>query len=230
MLGAIAFSLIAVKKPNQKQSLWTKYFVYVILTVIVISSILIDKTYFFWLAILISLVGGIELVILGTKHAKFPFFKLFLIISIYDFIAVIFCLMAYQASPNYLLVSYFGVIVFDAFSQISGQLFGKTKLTSISPNKTVEGLIGGIAMTMTTLLIIQWITGDNWPVIGNVLLFSSLLCLTSFSGDILASWYKRICGVKDFSNLLPGQGGVLDRYDSLMATGFVFFIINFIYA
>ena len=67
---------------------------------------------------------------------------------------------------------------------------------------------------------------DHWIVGINSLVFGMLFSGTCFFGDLLASWYKRICNIKDYSNLLPGHGGILDRYDSLIATGVVYYLVN----
>jgi len=112
------------------------------------------------------------------------------------------------------------IFTFDGFAQLTGQLWGKRKIMpNISPNKTVAGVVGGYVTGMTTgLFAAQWldITSDA------VWILPLLICTTAFAGDALASWYKRRCGLKDYSDLIPGHGGILDRYDSFMFTGAVF--------
>jgi phosphatidate cytidylyltransferase len=102
---------------------------------------------------------------------------------------------------------------FDAFSQFFGQIFGRHALTrKISPNKTIEGCAGGLLMCMLTSF---FMFHSVWKG-----LYISFFAL---SGDLLASFVKRRAGVKDFSRLLPGQGGVLDRFDSYILSA-VFYL------
>lgn len=112
----------------------------------------------------------------------------------------------------------------DTFSLIVGRYFGKHKLCAASPNKTIEGSIGGIiGGTMTTLLILLMINKA-----------SLFLCLTVFIlsifiqiGDLYESRLKRMANIKDSSNILPGHGGLLDRSDSfLIALPLYFFLIT----
>jgi phosphatidate cytidylyltransferase len=102
------------------------------------------------------------------------------------------------------------VCVFDGFSQIFGQLFGRTKLApSISPSKTVEGAVGGCLAVMAFALFL-----DRPEV---ALPYALGTAGAALIGDLAASLVKRLCGIKDYSDLLPGHGGVLDRFDGLFA-------------
>ena len=100
----------------------------------------------------------------------------------------------------------------DIGAYFAGRRFGKQKLApSISPNKTVEGLYGG--MIAATLLGGGWAlaTGLGKPLLG----FPPLFAIAAQMGDLFESWMKRRAGVKDSGNWLPGHGGVLDRLDGL---------------
>ena len=113
--------------------------------------------------------------------------------------------------------------MFDAFSQIAGQLFGKTKLVpKISPAKTVEGAIGGFIVCIITALAVRDMLSLNSTM---TLVMGVVTAISALAGDLLASWFKRKMNLKDYSRLLPGQGGVLDRFDSFIAAGFVYFIL-----
>jgi phosphatidate cytidylyltransferase len=113
--------------------------------------------------------------------------------------------------------------MFDGFSQVFGQLLGKLQLTrSISPSKTVEGAVGGgIAAVLSAILLggLVGVSSSRAVAASVVIVFAAL------AGDLAASWIKRISGVKDFSCLLPGQGGVLDRFDSFLVAAPVWLVV-----
>lgn len=120
----------------------------------------------------------------------------------------------------------------DIFAYIVGRTIGKHKFSKISPNKSIEGCIGGIigAVTLTlvyTLGINTYLGMNiNYLVIG---LISCLLSIIGQLGDFSASSIKRYVGIKDFSNLLPGHGGMLDRIDSLIFIApFAYFLLLFV--
>lgn len=120
----------------------------------------------------------------------------------------------------------------DIFAYIVGRTIGKHKFSKISPNKSIEGCIGGIigAVTLTlvyTLGINTYLGMNiNYLIIG---LISCLLSIIGQLGDFSASSIKRYVGIKDFSNLLPGHGGMLDRIDSLIFIApFAYFLLLFV--
>ena len=106
-------------------------------------------------------------------------------------------------------------------------MLGKHKLSpSISPNKTVEGsIIGSIMGTILGSLFLYFVIGST--NILEIILLSFILTLVSQLGDLFFSSIKRTYKVKDFSNLIPGHGGVLDRLDSVLFVilGFLVYII-----
>lgn len=114
----------------------------------------------------------------------------------------------------------------DVFAFMVGTRIGKHKFTKISPKKSVEGCIAGIVgadiIAVIYTLIIN--NGFNQGInIGLAIVVVSLLTIIGQVGDVFASAIKRYCGIKDFSNLIPGHGGMLDRVDS------VIFVIPFAY-
>lgn len=101
----------------------------------------------------------------------------------------------------------------DTFAYLIGKYFGKRKFSYISPNKTVEGLIGGVFFTIVAGIIIDY----KFPGLkGNWIVISILIALVAPIGDLAESKLKRIFGVKDSGKLLPGHGGFLDRLDSFL--------------
>ena len=114
----------------------------------------------------------------------------------------------------------FSIWINDTMAYIVGSLIGKTPLSKISPKKTWEGTIGGALLCIITITLIGYATGfynyKNWIVIAT--------CCAVFGtlGDLLESKLKRMANVKDSGALMPGHGGFLDRFDSLLvATTFV---------
>ena len=111
---------------------------------------------------------------------------------------------------NYLIL----IELNDVFQYISGNIFGERKITpNISPNKTVEGLIGGIILTTLTAALLKYFANIDFQV-----KFIPYICLIGFLGDIFISALKRRVNLKDSGNLLLGHGGILDRIDSLIFT------------
>ena len=102
----------------------------------------------------------------------------------------------------------------DTFALFCGKLFGKHKLTKISPNKTVEGSIGG--SIFGTILPVVFLILIGREITLTIVVETFLLTIVGQIGDLYFSSIKRHYEVKDFSNLIPGHGGVLDRLDSIL--------------
>ncbi|MBQ9467670.1 MAG: phosphatidate cytidylyltransferase [Clostridia bacterium] len=109
----------------------------------------------------------------------------------------------------------------DIFAYFSGRLFGRHKLIpEVSPKKTVEGAIGGLAAAVAATLLYGLVVGAIGGFTPNYLLLGlagALMSLASMAGDLIASVVKRHYGAKDYGKLLPGHGGILDRFDSVLA-------------
>lgn len=104
----------------------------------------------------------------------------------------------------------------DVFQYLTGKAFGKRKITpNISPNKTLEGFLGGLLLTtlLCNLLGLLLLPDKNFLLNSAI---GILIGVLGFLGDIFMSYIKRDAGVKDTGNLIPGHGGLLDRIDSLM--------------
>ncbi len=111
--------------------------------------------------------------------------------------------------------------VTDSFAYFSGRLFGKHKLIeAVSPKKTVEGAVGGFIFCAITAVVYGLIIGACFDVTPNYLVLGlggMVIGVVSQIGDLVMSAIKREQGVKDYGRLLPGHGGLLDRFDSSMA-------------
>ena len=118
---------------------------------------------------------------------------------------------------NYLIL----IELNDVFQYISGNILGKRKITpKISPDKTVEGLIGGIILTTLTATLLKNFVNINFQV-----KFIPYICLIGFIGDVFISALKRKVNLKDSGTLLLGHGGILDRVDSLIFTAPIILLI-----
>ena len=109
----------------------------------------------------------------------------------------------------------------DAGAYFVGIRFGKHKLAPVvSPNKTIEGALGGLAAGILAMLVYAFILDVPLKFdvnYGAAIVYGILGCLAGELGDLCFSVIKRQTGIKDYGNLIPGHGGVLDRFDSILA-------------
>ncbi|MGR2665274.1 phosphatidate cytidylyltransferase [Vibrio campbellii] len=118
----------------------------------------------------------------------------------------------------------------DSGAYFAGKSMGKRKMAPhVSPNKTIEGLIGGIIAA----LIVGWVFA-GWfdiqftsPV--HMVIITLITVVISVLGDLVESMFKRVSGIKDSSNIIPGHGGILDRIDSLTAAFPVFALLYYVF-
>ena len=112
----------------------------------------------------------------------------------------------------------------DTGAYFSGRSLGKHKLMpNVSPGKTIEGLLGGLLMTMVVVAGVMYISPEQ--ELGIVVVVTLFTAIASALGDLSESMFKRVAEIKDSGNILPGHGGILDRIDSLTAAFPVFTLI-----
>ncbi len=118
----------------------------------------------------------------------------------------------------------------DTMAYIVGSLIGRTPLTAISPKKTWEGTIGGIILSIIAMGAIGYSASSefDWGVVLQWMSIAAIASIAGTFGDLLQSKLKRMAGVKDSGQIMPGHGGFLDRFDSLLlATPFVWLFVMF---
>ena len=134
-------------------------------------------------------------------------------------------------SPKMLLLVFVLLWVNDTFAYLTGRVLGKHKLFErISPGKTIEGSIGGLVFTLAGLVVFSLFV--DWLTFGMAVGLALIAVVCGTLGDLCESMLKRQAGVKDSGTLIPGHGGVLDRFDSVLFTiPFVFvFLLLLIHA
>ena len=161
--------------------------------------------------------------ILSTKGLAF-----WLVTPLYPVLP--FALLITLNQNNYQRILVFVVIsltaLYDTGAYTAGKVFGKHKIApSISPQKTWEGLFGGYALTLSATLIMSHYNLINIPL-SLTLTFAALISGTAFLGDLFESWLKRKALIKDSSNILPGHGGILDRFDGILAVTCVIYLLK----
>ena len=182
--------------------------------------------------------------ILRHKEIKFDELGLIAFISIclpFSISTLAFFRFAYERDGIFLIVYTLIVAwIADGGAYFAGTFFGKHKLCpEISPKKTWEGFIGGLIASVVFALLTGWCyelidrlaAGEsrftvNMPLLAAAAFVSAFLGLL---GDLIASLLKRQCGIKDFGNILPGHGGVMDRFDSVLYVApFIYLLFKFI--
>ncbi len=123
------------------------------------------------------------------------------------------------------IIIIFSIWINDTMAYIVGSLIGKTPLSKISPKKTWEGTTGGVILSV---IVISYFLQPllYWKYL---LAISLIAAVTGTFGDLLESKIKRMAGVKDSGQIMPGHGGFLDRFDSLIfATPFIWLYLNYV--
>jgi len=205
-----------------------------ILFILPLAFYFIIKGYFFFNIFLI--ICCILTILEWHKMSKSFFLNiigiLFIIFSFYT-VSNIRNLDFYSGFNNFLFI-FLICISTDIGGYSFGKFFKGPKLTKISPNKTYSGVIGSFTLTAITCLFL--ISNNIIPKIDNtiisnnffILFFSIFLSAISQIGDLVISYFKRISGLKDTGNIIPGHGGILDRIDGMLFAFPIFYLINFI--
>ena len=125
------------------------------------------------------------------------------------------------------LLLVFSIWINDTMAYIVGSFIGKTPLSLISPKKTWEGTVGGIILAIVVMVIIAYFT--NRLSLIHTAIITALAAVSGTFGDLFESKIKRMAGVKDSGTLMPGHGGFLDRFDSLLFASTVVWLYAMIF-
>jgi phosphatidate cytidylyltransferase len=118
-----------------------------------------------------------------------------------------------------LLAAVLCTVGYDTGGLVIGRMFGRSPLSAVSPNKTTEGLIGGMAVSFAVaVLVVGRITpfGQDPGTLGSAFVLGVVVALAAPLGDLCESMVKRDLGLKDMGSILPGHGGLMDRFDALL--------------
>ena len=118
----------------------------------------------------------------------------------------------------YVIILIASIWINDTMAYIVGSFIGKTPLTKISPKKTWEGTVGGIILSILVMALIGYLfnSKEDWDLTIQMILIAAIASITGTFGDLLESKLKRLANVKDSGHIMPGHGGFLDRFDSLL--------------
>lgn len=175
---------------------------------------------------------GLFLFYLLVMVVRFPrftvhsFFATIIAAAYPSFFAFLFLLRERPGGWEWILFALFATWAFDTLGYFVGLTLGRKRIAPrLSPKKSLEGLIGGLLGSVLIAYIFYLLAGAGPP--GRLLVMGLLVGIGAQFGDLAASAFKRFADVKDTGSLLPGHGGILDRFDSLLFTSpLVYYLID----
>lgn len=182
-----------------------------ILIPLIIFLIFYDHFTFYILNFIIFVLGLLEIIKLKKIKIKFMIFFLFVL-----FFFSVFFIKNQNQGIYYLILIFLISCLSDTGGYLFGKFFGGKKINYLSPNKTYSGFFGSLLLTQFSLIYIHFFDiylYENYFFNIIFLLFCSTVVIL---GDLTFSYFKRMSNIKDYSNILPGHGGIFDRIDGLI--------------
>lgn len=206
--------LIDIKYKN-KYIDFVKFVCYLSISILILNGVFFKFNTLFTL--IFPILSIITPIIFYNDNKKYNMEDSLYLIGITFFLGIAFNIIVYLREIDIALCLYIFLVacLTDTYAYIGGSLIGRHKLTEISPKKTIEGSILGSFMG-TILAGIYYLTVIDANNIFKVLLMTFILTVLSEFGDLVFSSIKRHFKIKDYSNIIPGHGGMLDRFDSII--------------
>jgi len=216
---------------NKKIPLFVKIITYILVSLIILHNVE-SKTFivnFDLRSLSFLLLIYLSLLVFVNNQDKYNYKDAFSLIGTVLFVGIAFNNFIHIRNISIYLMIYLFLIttMTDTFAYFSGKFLGKHKLAPlISPNKTIEGAIGGSLIGTVIASLFYIFVIKDYTNIYLVILITFLLTIVGQLGDLIKSSIKRYANIKDFSNLIPGHGGVLDRLDSIIFVIMAYILIS----
>ena len=195
------------------------FFIPIILIPIYFGDIILFVVYIFLTSIIVT-----ELNFIKLQSKKKILVNIYLIATIFTFLTFIFLVITSQYTKLFLFEIVLTIWLFDTFSYLGGKLIGGKKLIpSISSGKTISGLLVGIIFTIVIIKFLSFLPYNS----ESTFLLTICTIIFAFLGDVVVSILKRSASMKDSGTIMPGHGGLLDRFDSFIGVFFVFGLIKY---
>jgi phosphatidate cytidylyltransferase len=214
-VGALGMALGSRHVTAQvRRARWLKFAVYVLVVHVVLAAAWLGPAVAAAAMALVGVVGAEEL-LRARKSVRSSPDAGALVATVYVLVLCGALAFVIRNAAGMVTFVYLVVAAFDGFSQVGGQIAGRRPLApSISPGKTVEGTVCGGGAAGIVAVLLRGFPGLD---VATAAAWALLIAAAGLAGDLAASWEKRRAGIKDFGRVLPGHGGVLDRFDSFLA-------------
>ena len=204
---------------------FTKELIYRLGSVIVFVPLvilpLIYNNYFSVIIFLfITSIICLEINQMKNKNRSYLVFNLYLVIAVLSFFLFLFLLITEIVSLLFIITTIATIWLFDTFSYIGGKIIGGAKLMpKISSGKTLSGLITGVFVTVLLIQLLFYYLEIKYKF---SIYYTLFIIVLSFVGDTVVSMLKRYASIKDSGKIMPGHGGLLDRFDSFIIVFLIF--------
>ena len=208
---------------------FTKELLYRLVSVIVfVPLVILPLIYNHYFSVIVFLfitsIICLEINQMKNKYRSYLIFNLYLAFTVLSFFLFLFLLITEVVSLFFILATIATIWLFDTFSYIGGKIIGGAKLMpKISSGKTVSGFITGVFVTVILIQLFFYYFEIDFKF---SIYYTLFIIALSFIGDTVVSMLKRYASIKDTGKIMPGHGGLLDRFDSFIIVFLIFGILN----